>query len=116
MFEADSLCDRIAVINRGKIVAEGTRAPEEPRRGGSVVEVEVFGVAEETMTRLRALNGVRAVAIEDREQVQVLTVQTDADVQLTHSILGHLDGTNVGRVTQREPTLEDAYVALVTEE
>jgi ABC-2 type transport system ATP-binding protein len=80
------------------------------------VEVEVFGVAEETVARLRALNGVRAVAVEDREQVQVLTVQTDADVQLTHSILGHLDGTNVGRVTQREPTLEDAYVALVTEE
>ena len=28
-------------------------------------------------------------------------------------LLGHLDGANVGRVTSREPTLEDAYVALV---
>ena len=117
MFEADSLCDRIAVINRGKIVAEGTPAHLKSRVAtGSVVEVEVFGVAEETVARLKALNGVRAVSIEDREQVQLLTVQTDADVQLTHSILAHLDGANVGRVTQREPTLEDAYVALVTAE
>jgi ABC-2 type transport system ATP-binding protein len=68
------------------------------------------------VTRLKALNGVRAVSVEEREQAQVLTVQTDADVQLTHAILGHLDGANVGRVSQREPTLEDAYVALVTEE
>ncbi|MBI4172520.1 MAG: hypothetical protein HY511_07145, partial [Actinobacteria bacterium] len=28
---------------------------------------------------------------------------------------GRLDGVGVGRVTSREPTLEDAYVALVTE-
>jgi ABC-2 type transport system ATP-binding protein len=59
---------------------------------------------------------VLAVSVEEREQAQLLTVQTKADVQLAHTILGHLDGSNVGRVSQREPTLEDAYVALVTEE
>src|ERR671911_1106452 len=65
MFEADSLCDRIAVINRGKIVAEGTPAHLKSRvASGSVVEVEVFGVAEETVNRLKALGGVRAVAVE----------------------------------------------------
>ena len=30
-----------------------------------------------------------------------------------HALLGHLDGASVGLVTTREPTLEDAYVALV---
>ena len=44
------------------------------------------------------------------------SVQTRADVQLTAAILGHLNGASVGRISQREPTLEDAYVALVTEE
>ena len=46
----------------------------------------------------------------------VLSVQTRADVQLTAAILGHLNGSNVGRVSHREPTLEDAYVALVKDE
>jgi ABC-2 type transport system ATP-binding protein len=117
MFEADALCDRIAVINRGKIVAEGT--PADLKRGvasGAVVEVEVFGLAEGTPERVRELSGVMSVSVEEREQAQVLIVQTQADVELTQSILGSLDGANVGRIARREPTLEDAYVALVSDE
>jgi ABC-2 type transport system ATP-binding protein len=116
MFEADVLCDRIAVISQGEIVAEGT--PAELKRGvteGRVVEVEVFGAAERSLERVRALEGVTAVSIEEREQAQVLVVQTAPEAELTHAILGCLDGAEVGRVSQREPTLEDAYVALVTE-
>jgi ABC-2 type transport system ATP-binding protein len=117
MFEADSLCDRIAVISRGEIVAEGTPGQLKSRvASGSVTEVEVYGVPEETIERLRQLDGVLAVWVEEREQAQVLSVQTRADVQLTASILGHLNGANIGRISHREPTLEDAYVALVTEE
>ena len=116
MFEADALCDRIAVISKGNIVAEGT--PFDLKRGvtqGSVVEVEVFGVADGVVERLRALGGVVAVAVEEREQAQVLVVQTEPNVELTQAILGHLNGSDVGRVSRREPTLEDAYVALVSE-
>jgi ABC-2 type transport system ATP-binding protein len=117
MFEADALCNRIAVINRGEIVAQGT--PADLKRGvaqGSVVEVEVFGVPEGTIERVRGLGGVQGVSVEEREQAQVLIVQTRADVELTQAILGTLNGANVGRISRREPTLEDAYVALVSEE
>ena len=117
MFEADALCDRIAVISKGKIVAEGT--PADLKRGvgqGSVLEVEVYGVDEETIERVRRLGGVLAVSVEEREQAQVLVVQTRTEVELTSAILGNLNGGQVGRISQREPTLEDAYVALVTEE
>jgi ABC-2 type transport system ATP-binding protein len=117
MFEADALCDRIAVISKGEIVAEGT--PADLKRGveqGSVVEVEVYGVAEDAIDRVRRLDGVTAVAVEEREQAQVLVVQSRTELELTSAILGHLDGGQVGRVSRREPTLEDAYVALVGEE
>jgi ABC-2 type transport system ATP-binding protein len=117
MFEADALCDRIAVISQGKIVATGTPGQLKSRvESGSVTEVEVYGVPEETVERLRKLEGVLAVWVEERDQAQVLSVQTRADIQLTAAILGHLNGANVGRVSHREPTLEDAYVALVTAE
>ena len=117
MFEADALCDRIAVISRGEIVAAGT--PADLKRGvgaGRVVEVEVFGVADDALVRMRSLPGVLAVAVEEREQAQVLVVQTEQEAELTHAILGCLDGAQVGRVSHREPTLEDAYVALVKDE
>jgi ABC-2 type transport system ATP-binding protein len=117
MFEADALCDRIAVINKGEIVAHGT--PADLKHGvaeGAVVEVEVFGLPDGACDRVRELDGVRSVSIEEREQAQVLIVQTGADVELTHLILGRLNGANVGRISRREPTLEDAYVALVSRE
>jgi ABC-2 type transport system ATP-binding protein len=116
MFEADELCDRIAVIANGRIVAEGT--PRDLKAGvaqGTVVEVEVYGVEDEVVERVRALEGVSAVSVEDRDQKQVLVVQTAPGLELTHAILSRLDGAGVGRVSSREPTLEDAYVALVGE-
>jgi ABC-2 type transport system ATP-binding protein len=115
MFEADALCDRIAVIANGQIVAQGT--PRELKAGvadGSVVEVEVFGLEEAAADRVRALDGVRAVSLEERDQLQLLIVQTAPGLELTNAILRQLDGATIGRVSSREPTLEDAYVQLVT--
>ncbi|MFL5926895.1 MAG: ABC transporter ATP-binding protein [Gaiellaceae bacterium] len=116
MFEADALCDRIAVIAKGQIVGEGT--PEELKARvveGRVTEIEVFGVEHATVERVRGLDGVTAVAVEDRDQKQLLVVQGTGERDLTAPVLAVLDGTEVGRVSSREPTLEDAYIALVGE-
>jgi ABC-2 type transport system ATP-binding protein len=56
------------------------------------------------------------VAVDEHEAAQVLTVTAPAGLELTTGILACLDGTKVGRVSTREPTLEDAYVSLVTAE
>jgi ABC-2 type transport system ATP-binding protein len=115
MFEADALCDRIAVIANGEIVAQGT--PAQLKAGvadGSVVEVELFGVEEDRVERVRTLDGVRTATLEDRDQKQLLIVQTAPGLELTHAILSQLNGASIGRVSSREPTLEDAYVQLVT--
>jgi ABC-2 type transport system ATP-binding protein len=114
MFEADALCDRIAVIAKGEIVGEGT--PDELKARvveGRVTEIEVFGVEPAMVERVRGLDGVTAVAVEDRDQKQLLVVQATGERELTAPILAVLDGVEVGRVSSREPTLEDAYVALV---
>jgi ABC-2 type transport system ATP-binding protein len=114
MFEADALCDRIAVIARGQIVGEGT--PEELKAGvseGNVTEIEVFGVDDAILARLRAVDSVTAVTVEERDQRQLVIVQSTGERELTAPLLAQLDGVEVGRVSSREPTLEDAYVALV---
>jgi ABC-2 type transport system ATP-binding protein len=114
MFEADELCDRIAVIAGGAIVAEGT--PAELKAGvadGNVVEVEVFGSAEAALPGVRALPGVTSVQVEERGQAQVLVVRAGTGVEVTPGVLACLAGIPLGRVATREPTLEDAYVELV---
>ncbi len=116
MFEADTLCDRVAVIARGRIVGEGTpRELKSHVADRTVVEVEAFGVDEETVRRLRGMPGVTSVSIEDRDQAQVLTIQSPHGLQLAQQLPAWLDGAQIGRIEAREPTLEDAYVALVTE-
>ena len=115
MFEADELCDRIAVIREGEIVAEGTPVVLKQRVStGQVLEVETFGVLEERLEPIRALAGIRSVSVEDRGQTQVLVVQVDPGAEVTAEVLGHLTDTRVGRVVSRQPTLEDAYVELVS--
>jgi ABC-2 type transport system ATP-binding protein len=116
MFEADTLCDRVAVIAKGRIVGEGT--PRELKghvADRTVVEVEAFGIDEETVRRLRAVPGVTSVSIEDRDQAQVLTISSPRGLELAQELPAWLNGAQIGRIVAREPTLEDAYVALVTE-
>lgn len=116
MFEADELCDRIAVINRGEIVAEGTpRNLKEIVADRTVVEIEAYGISADAIGRVRQAPGVTSVAVEERDQSQVLLVQSAKGLELTQTLLGLLDGATIGRVAAREPTLEDAYVALVGE-
>jgi ABC-type multidrug transport system, ATPase component len=117
MFEADALCDRIAVIAKGEIVGAGTPTELKSRvADGRVTEIEVFGVDEAAVGRLRAIRGVTAVTVEERDQKQLLIVQTTGERELTALLLAELESFEVGRVASREPTLEDAYISLVTAE
>ena len=114
MFEADSLCERIAVIDQGRIVALDTpSALKEHVSDLSVVEVETFGVPEATVNAIRSLRFVDALSVEEQGQRQRLLIQTPLGAEAVPDVMAALDGLRVGRVTVREPTLEDAYVRLV---
>lgn len=114
MFEADALCQRIAVINHGRLVALDT--PEALKRfvsDLSVVEVEVYGIPDELVQKIKAQPYVDSVHIENRDQKQLLQVQSLRGAEAVPDLVTLLNGLRVGRVIVREPTLEDAYVRLV---
>ena len=114
MYEADELCRRVAVIAGGRIVAEGTPAELKARvLDRTIIEIESFGALGSGLDRLRALEGVISVSTEQREQAEVILVQSSVGSELTHALLRELDGITLGKVIAREPTLEDAYVELV---
>ena len=116
MFEADELCGRVAVINNGQIIAEGTPRSLKARvRDRTVIEVVAFNVGEAALEAVRGLDGVESLSVEADDQAQVLSVQSDLGVALIQPLLGALVGAQVTSVTAREPTLEDAYVQLVSE-
>ncbi len=114
MYEADELCGRVAVISGGRIVAEGTPASLKANIADrTMVEVEAIGVDEGLLERIRALPGVSSVVVEEGAGSQTVLVQSSLGVRLIQPLIGLLTGVTVIAVTAREPTLEDAYVALV---
>ncbi|MGW1025095.1 ABC transporter ATP-binding protein [Streptomyces sp. NPDC002577] len=114
MAEADELCDRIAVIAGGAIRALGTPGTLKARvQERDILEIEAYGASDEQLAAIRGLPGVRGAAAEDRGAAQVLTVHSDRGTELHARVLSALDGVRLGRIVTREPTLEDAYVAIV---
>jgi ABC-2 type transport system ATP-binding protein len=114
MFEADALCQRVAVINRGCIIALDT--PANLKRHVSdlaVIEIETLGTPPHTLERLRLLPFVDAVNVQNRDQKQALLIQSPRGAEAVPDLMTALSGLQVGSVVVREPTLEDAYVRLV---
>jgi len=114
MFEADALCQRIGVINHGRIIAMDT--PQNLKKTVqdlSIIELETLGVASHILNLLRQQPYIDAVSIENRGQKQAVMVQSPRGSEAVSDIMTLMNGTRVARVTVREPTLEDAYIRLV---
>ncbi len=114
MFEADALCDRIAVIDNGRVIAMDTPGGLKKHVSDlSVVEVETYGTPEPVLEKLRSFPFVDSLSVEDHEQRQLLLIQTQRGAEAVPDLIAALNSQRLGRVVVREPTLEDAYVRLV---
>jgi ABC-2 type transport system ATP-binding protein len=110
--EAQRLCDRVAVLEHGKLMALGTPAElgERILHTTQRIEVEVDPESvEQAASIVRALPGVRDVLTE----VDVITA-TGGGRAGVPAIVAALTEAHIPifRVTPQEPTLEDIYFAL----
>jgi len=117
MFEAEELCQRVAVISKGKIVALDT--PSELKRGVrdiAVIELRTYGATNEYVDTLKLLPNVVRVVAELDSEVQTIRIQTPLGADLLSQVVSALppDAKIIDR-TIKEPTLEDAYLRLVEE-
>jgi ABC-2 type transport system ATP-binding protein len=105
--EADALCDRIAIIDHGKIVAEGT--PEELKRevAGDVVLVGPEGPLDKARDVLKGQDFIRELTEED----EVLRLYVDRGEIAMPQIIRLLDGAGVSLATLslHRPSLDDVF-------
>jgi ABC-2 type transport system ATP-binding protein len=110
--EADELADRIALLDRGRFVAEGT--PAELKRlvpGGHIVLQ--FADLVDLAAAARVLGDVTR-----DEEALTLQVPSDGGVQSLRSLLSHLDNASVDvtELSVHTPDLDDVFLALTDRE
>jgi oleandomycin transport system ATP-binding protein len=112
--EADELADRIAVIDHGRVIAEGTGNELKDRVGGQILEVELVD-ASQRPEAVRALAGTGCGEPEpgDRPDRLVLPAPRDGLELLEESAQALRDaGVAVGELALRRPTLDDVFLRL----
>jgi ABC-2 type transport system ATP-binding protein len=106
--EAQALCDRIAIIDHGTLLAIGTPAELKQTYGGHVVELELEHPSQ-SLAALRALPGIKEVIAEDAR----LKITTQAGDNVVPQIINLVtqDGQLKG-ITVREPNLDEVFLHL----
>jgi len=108
MDEADRLSDRIAIIDRGKIAAEGTPEELKARVGGDVIMVKVSSVPSDVVDKIRSVDGVlSADLIEDTVRIKVKSAEK-AMARLLSAL--NSVGADVESVSISKPTLDQVFI------
>jgi ABC-2 type transport system ATP-binding protein len=107
--EAERLCDRVAIVHEGRVIADGTPLALRQRLGEQIVELRVEGEPDQALQRLRAggLAGADAFAVGATVTVPV----HDRPAQSAIADMTEL-GLARSEVTVRRPTLDDVYLSL----
>ncbi|MFN3286438.1 MAG: ATP-binding cassette domain-containing protein [bacterium] len=111
MEEAQRLCDRVAIVDEGRVVAMGTPGELVRLLGGGVLYVGVAaGETERLLPLVRTLRGVQAVSVQDSR----LKVQTyDARRALREVVeLCNAYGVPILSLEVLEPNLESVFLHL----
>ena len=117
MFEAEELCQRIAVLSRGRIVARDTVAGLRRLVGGDrTIEVEAYGFDEGEVARLKGISGVSRVVSEEFGPRLRLTLRVNTTDLSLDTIRGQFVNHPELEVRERRTSLEDVYLDLVEEE
>ncbi|HBP63470.1 MAG TPA: ABC transporter [Desulfosporosinus sp.] len=109
--EADHLADQIAILNEGKIVAEGTAAELKKMIPHGHIEL---GFRDEKEVELaRDLLDEYNASLD--EEHQTLTIATDGSIKQMTNILNRLEngGIPVAVFSQKLPTLEDVFLTII---
>jgi ABC-2 type transport system ATP-binding protein len=114
--EAQQVCNRVLIINRGKIVAEDTPAHLQTRlAGGQKVIVKVRGEAEDVVPVIQAVSGVTAVAVHPDGNIEFdMEPGADKRSEVARTIIQ--SGFDLLELRASGLTLEEIFLQLTRED
>ncbi|MCX8068791.1 MAG: ABC transporter ATP-binding protein [Anaerolineae bacterium] len=115
MVEADELCDRVAIISQGRVLAcDSPEALKRRLQREALFDIEITTPNGLTAAALEAIPGVRKALLTESNGIARLNLVLAEDSVLP-SVIQVLTEREIGvrHLTKREPTLEDVFVELV---
>ena len=114
MDEADQLCSRIAIIDRGKIVAMDSPEGLKESLGGDLLELATPDPKHEFLERLRSLEDVKNISAQDGKVL--LTVKNGESLIPKVFETAQAFSVRISSVSLRKPNLEDVFIKLTGRE
>lgn len=111
--EADELANHIVVLDRGKLIAEGTSAQLKAKLGGDVIEFEITNPADKDKA-LQAVSGVsNKITYNESERTVTVPVGSHGSKKLA-GVVRALDqaGVEPHSLSLHQPSLDDVFMAL----
>lgn len=113
--EVQATCSRVIIINRGKIVADGT--PEELESGGgknkATIHIEVEKIENNLLPRLESIEGVSNIEIIGNRIIIVSGAENDIRKDIARIIIEENHG--LLELTRKQIDLEDVFIDLTKE-
>ena len=110
MEEADKLCDRVAIIDRGQFIALDTPANLKKQIGGTIIEIDLPKSIKRMMKKLSEYNDY----IDRIKQISETTLQIevkDSDTALPKIFkTANEEDIDIKQVRIRQPSLEDVFL------
>ncbi|HTZ62341.1 MAG TPA: ATP-binding cassette domain-containing protein [Thermoplasmata archaeon] len=106
--EADNLCDRLAIIDHGKIVATGTPAQLKDNLGGDVVTVRIQQTDRDLTPLFQAIPGATSVQVQDG----AYRIKCASGEQLVPVLVesAFKSGVTVTAVSLKRPSLDEVFL------
>ncbi len=113
MVDADLMCDRIAIIDHGKIVALDTSANLKKQLNGAnttIIKLEIVNLNPKLVETIRALKCADSVTQEDSTHLKVLVHGEEAFDSIIDAIRGR--NGKINSMENLQPSLEDVFLHL----
>jgi ABC-2 type transport system ATP-binding protein len=117
MVDADMLCDRIAIVDHGKIVALDTSSNLKKMISGAnttVLKLDISNITPDLLAALKALDSVGSVSQENSTHIKVLAHGDDAFDSVVDAI--RAKGGKIASMENLQPTLEDVFLHITGHE
>ncbi|MBM7616196.1 ABC transporter ATP-binding protein [Alkaliphilus hydrothermalis] len=114
MYEAEELCDRIAFIKNGEIVALNTVSElKKQLNQNSIIEVKVSDFSDDDISKLKSMKGVVEVSSYLKDDINNIKIVCETPLEIIKLMLEKFADKKIINLQIREFSLEDIYINLI---